>query len=95
MSIQGKVGWVSFQPGRNDGLLELRLGNELFLANLIINDPEAQITVDGENLPNADYGRLSMLLDYLIKTKCSVTVYPRSDRYGFCTQAEFVSEKAT
>jgi hypothetical protein len=85
-TVKGVVNGVAFTPGRGDRLLQLNVEGCQYSQFLIADDQEgSDLNANGSPL---DYGQL---LSWLVANRCEVTLYPRTDRYGAATKAEFTT----
>jgi hypothetical protein len=85
--VAGEVLAVTFTPGRADGLMTVALEGDDLIGGRMLRTvgPEVELTFNGCRV-TAD-----QLLAHLFGNRCQATLYPRTDRYGLSTRAEFVT----
>lgn len=80
-TVSGRLNGISLAPGRPD-MVDLSVDGRIVSLNT--TDPDADITVNGEA------ATLAELLAFVVVVRAvHANVWPRTDRYGSATRAQF------
>jgi hypothetical protein len=79
--VDGVLSEFTILPGRKDAMI--RLNGDQMRNCLILGEEDTVILIHGKRVG------LEVLLPWLTENRCRVRFYPRIDRYGAATRAEF------